>query len=131
MEKKEILQYWLKSADEDFEVMQSLFEKRHYTWALFTGHLVLEKLLKAYYSQRIGNNAPYIHDLNKIADLGGLELTEEQKDFLDEVTTFNIKARYPDYKERFKKKADHKFTDMHIERIKEFRAWLLSLIKHP
>jgi len=29
--------------------MQSLLENRHYTWALFVGHLVLEKLLKALY----------------------------------------------------------------------------------
>jgi len=28
--------------------LEDLFEKGHYTWALFVGHLVLEKLLKAY-----------------------------------------------------------------------------------
>ena len=35
------------------------------------------------------------HDLLKIAERANLELSEEQKDFLDEVTTFNIKSRYP------------------------------------
>ena len=32
----------------------SLFEKSHYTWALFIGHLVIEKLLKALYMQTLG-----------------------------------------------------------------------------
>ncbi|MBM4145016.1 MAG: HEPN domain-containing protein [Nitrospira sp.] len=56
-------------------------------------------------------------------------LTEEQKDFLDEVTTFNIKARYPDYKGRFYKKATKKFTEHYIKEIKEFRKCLIKNIK--
>jgi len=30
-------------------VAESLLEKGHYTWCLFVGHLILEKLLKAIY----------------------------------------------------------------------------------
>ncbi|MCG8603545.1 HEPN domain-containing protein, partial [bacterium] len=29
--------------------MEHLFEKEDYHWALYIGHLVIEKLLKAYY----------------------------------------------------------------------------------
>lgn len=58
-----------------------------------------------------------------------LQLTEAQKDLLDEVTTFNIKARYPDYKGRFYKKATKRFTENYILKIKEFRRWLIKRIK--
>ena len=48
-------------------------------------------------------------------------LTEEQKDLLDEVTTFNIKARYPDYKGRFYKKATKRFAEGYVSKIKGFK----------
>ena len=49
MEKEDIVKYWIESSDSDFQVMESLFENEHYVWALFLGHLVVEKLLKAYH----------------------------------------------------------------------------------
>jgi len=36
--------------------------------------------------------------------MSALELTEEQKYFLDEVNDFNLEIRYPDYKFEFYKK---------------------------
>jgi HEPN domain-containing protein len=101
MEKSEIIKYWLHSSDIDYKAMESLFDGGHYVWALFLAHLVIEKSLKAYYTENVDMNVPRIHDLLKIAQNGNLQLTEEQMDFLDEVTTFNIKTRYPDYKNRF------------------------------
>ncbi len=97
-------------------------------WALFLGHLVLEKLLKAYYVRQVGMEVPYTHDLTKIAELGRLSLSEDQKDFLDEVTTFNIKARYPDYKNRFSRKATKEFAEKYMGKIKEFRLWLRAMM---
>lgn len=82
MKQKKIIEYWINSSDRDYEVMNSLFEKKHYVWTLFLGHLVLEKLLKALYVKQVGVAVPYTHDLTKIADLTNLNLTEEQKTFL-------------------------------------------------
>lgn len=129
MTRDEIVQYWLESAEEDFIVMDSIFKTGHYVWALFIGHLVVEKLLKAYYVKNIDDNVPQIHHLLKIAEKSGLDLSEEDKDFLLEVTTFNIEARYPDYKHRFRKKATPEFTGKYISKIKEFRQWLIEKIK--
>ena len=125
MTKDEIIKYWLNSAKLDLKAMNSLFRSGHYVWALFLGHLVIEKLLKAVYVNNIDTNVPYIHNLTKIAEEARLELSEKQKDFLAEVTTFNIKVRYPDYKGRFYKKASKKFTEHYIKEIKEFRKWLI------
>lgn len=130
MTREKIIEYWLDSSDKDYEVMNSLSDKNHYIWALFVGHLVLEKLLKAYYAMQVGIETPYTHDLTKIADLSKLNLSEEQKDFLDEVTTFNLKARYPDYKNRFSRKATKEFTEKYLNKIKEFRLWLRDIITH-
>lgn len=129
MEKNEIIEYCVKSAGKDFRVMGNLYKNGHYTWALFLGHLVLEKLLKAVYVKNADENVPYTHDLTKISKKSGLVITEEQNDLLDAVTAFNIRARYPDYKGEFHKKATKKFTECYIKQIRDFRQWLLKQIK--
>jgi HEPN domain-containing protein len=104
--------------------MRSLFENGHRTWALFVGHLVLEKLLKALYVKNVSDQTPRTHNLLKIARASGLQLTEAQENFLLEVTTYNIKGRYPDYKQSFYKKATVEFTSNRIEQIEEMQKWL-------
>jgi HEPN domain-containing protein len=129
MTRDEIMRYWVDSSEVDFKAMENLFNNGHYVWALFIGHLVIEKLLKAYHVKNVDVSVPPIHDLTKIAEKADLTLSENQKDFLDEVTTFNIKARYPDYKNRFFRKATKEFTEIYITKIGGFRQWLIEKIK--
>ncbi len=124
MERKEAVKYWVESSDLDYEVMQSLFANGHYAWALFLSHLVIEKLLKAYYVKNIDLNYPRIHNLIEIANKAGLVLSDDQKVILEELTTFNLRARYPDYKNRFQKKATRQFTENQISKVNGLRKWL-------
>ena len=109
--------------------MESLYDKGHYVWALFVAHLVIEKLLKAHYVRNVDNNPPLIHHLLRLAEQAHIDLSEDQKNYLLEVTTFNIRTRYPDYKFKFHKKASEEFTRQHITAIKELRQWLIEKIK--
>jgi len=127
MPKDEMISYWINSSDRDYQVMVDLFEKGHYTWALFMGHLVIEKLLKAIYSQKYTKNPPLIHDLLRLAEKCGLDPEEEQKDIFDTVTIFNIQARYDDYKLEFYHKCTKDFTDKWIHSIEELRSWLKKI----
>jgi len=128
MDKKEIAKYWIKSADNDFATMNYLFKGKNYPWALFVGHIVIEKLLKAYYTRNIDTNTPYLHDLLRIAEKAKLSLSEEQKNFLDTLTSFNIKARYDDYKLKFYTLCTKKFASEHVAKIKEFRLWIKKML---
>lgn len=38
-----VLRHWIESSDKDYETMVHLFESKDYTWALFIGHIVIEK----------------------------------------------------------------------------------------
>ena len=129
MEKDDIVKYWIESSDSDFQVMESLFENGHYAWSLFLGHLVVEKLLKAYHVKKVDADYPRIHNLPEIAHRASLELSDEQKLVMAELTTFNLRARYPDYKNRFQKKADRQYTETHLNKIREMRKWLQEKIK--
>ena len=124
LNKEKLLKYWIASSDNDFRAMVHLLEKGDFTWSLFIGHLVIEKLLKAWYVQNISNTPPFIHDLVRLAEKGGLSLGEDQKDILDTISAFNLRARYDDYQMEFHKKCSKNFTEKWIDIIKEFRGWI-------
>ena len=128
LKNKTLIKYWIDSSNRDFKTMNNLFEKKDYHWALFLGHLVIEKLLKAYYIKIVDNNPPLIHNLLRLAEKSQLQLSQEQKDFLVSVTTFNIRARYDDQKLDFYKTCTKKFTTEWINSIKDFRKWIRKLL---
>ncbi len=129
MNKIEYIQYWIDSAEIDFKAMKNLFKSKDYVWALFLGHLVIEKLIKAIAVKNNVQSIPKIHDLNKLAKKAGLEIGAQLADELDVITSFNIEARYPDYKNEFYKRCNYQFTKKHINKILEIRLWLLNQIK--
>ena len=129
LHKKEIINFWVETAENDYKTMLNLFESKDYHWSLFMGHLVIEKLLKALYVKNKNGNIPRTHDLLRLAEKAVIDTTEDQKDDLDFITTFNIRARYPDYKQSFYKKCDYDFTANNIEKVKGLRMWLHSMIK--
>ncbi len=128
MTKDELVRYWVDTSNDDYIVMESLFANGHYAWSLFLGHLVVEKLLKAYYVKNVAVDCLRIHNLVRIADMAGLEVTDSQRIFLAEVTAFNIRTRYPDHKREFSVTANREFTALYTGKIKEFRQWLLQQI---
>jgi HEPN domain-containing protein len=46
--KQDKVQYWITAAENDWRVAGHLYEKNDYPYALFFGHLTIEKLLKAF-----------------------------------------------------------------------------------
>jgi HEPN domain-containing protein len=127
--KEKLIQYWLESSDDDFETMEAMYKSKRYNWTLFVGHLMIEKLLKAYYVKVNEDFPPFMHNLLRLAEKSGFELNEENKLFFITVTAFNINARYDDYKMSFQKKCTPEFTDQWIEKLKEKRLWIKKLIK--
>ena len=126
MNSQDLIKYWLESSDRDYISMLKNYEARQYTWALFIGHLVLEKLLKAIYA-KVNKDKPYppkIHNLNILAEKCGLTLSIEQKRILFTCNSFNISARYEDYKNDFYNKCTEDYTKQQIENIEEVRKWL-------
>ena len=61
-EKEKIVKYWLESSDDDFETMEIIYKAKRFSWSLFIGHLMLEKLFKAYYVQKREEYPPMIHN---------------------------------------------------------------------
>lgn len=110
--------------------MMNLYNSGDYHWSLFIGHLVIEKLLKAMYVKNVSENHPKTHDLLRLSEKSLLEIDEEKQDLLDLITTFNINTRYPDFKRSFINKCTKEFTLDNINKIKELRTWLMSMLNN-
>ncbi|HEX9972896.1 MAG TPA: HEPN domain-containing protein [bacterium] len=129
MKKEEKVRYWLKSAEYDWKTAGHLFEKRDYPYALFFGHLTIEKILKAIFANKFEETPPLTHRLTYLAEKIGLELCPERQEILEIVTDFNLEARYPDERFLFYKKCTRKFTNKKLQKIQELREWLLKQVK--
>jgi len=118
------ISHWISRSEQDFETMIHLYDSKDYHWSLFIGHLVIERLLKALVVQRTKSHPPFTHDLRRLSKLSGIVLNEEQKRQLDTITTFNLNARYDDYKLDFYKKCTSEFAEKWISNIKTLREWI-------
>jgi HEPN domain-containing protein len=123
-----IKSYWISEAEEALNVTDHLFEKKDYSYALFFGHLAVEKILKALYVDNKKEHAPPIHNLQRLANLTGISLGEDKADKLILISSFNIEARYPDVKRSFRKKCTKEFTLEQIQILKEIYKWLKEKI---
>lgn len=118
--------HWRKSSDENYATMQNLIKTREYAWSLFLGHLVIEKLLKALYVKRLQKHPIFSHDLLRLAQKIEIELPNDYNEWLDEITTFNLNARYDNYKQSFNELCTVEFSNEWIDKIEILRKWLIS-----
>jgi HEPN domain-containing protein len=128
LNKENVINHWISTSEEDFETMTQLYQNKNYSWSLFLGHISTEKLLKAYYVKKHSSHAPFTHNLYRIAELSNLEISDEQADLLDKITTFNINARYDDYKREFYSLCTKEFTEEWIENIKKIQQWIKTML---
>ena len=122
----DLIEYWFKSADEDYDTMLYMKDGKKNTWCLFMGHLVIEKLLKGLYAKNNPNDpiAPKIHNLILLSQKANLEVPTEIREKIQIINTFNISARYDDYKRTFDEKCTDDYTSEQVKNIEEVRKWL-------
>ena len=126
MTSEQLQKHWMESAEEDLDVMETLYKNKKYPQSLFYGHLVIEKLLKALFAKVNAESpiAPRIHNLEKLAALSKIELDQATFSSLSLITNFNMAARYDSNKRDFKELCTPKFTMEQIKEIRGLREWI-------
>ncbi len=104
------IEYWITSSKDDLDTAKKLFEAKKYHHSLFFVHLALEKILKATHVSKQKQAALPVHDLIRLAEKASVEIDREVTLQLAEISTFNVAARYDDYKFKFYKKATHEYA---------------------
>jgi HEPN domain-containing protein len=116
--------FWVMEAEEALRVAGHLVEKEDFSYALYFGHLALEKLLKAICVNNLKDHAPPIHNLVRLSEIAGLDVEEKTLNALVTITGFNIESRYPDFKSTFRKKCTRDFTMDQMSEIRRIFKWL-------
>jgi len=121
--------YWLDLADDDLGAAKALLKSKHYLHMGFFCHLVIEKSLKAVIANNTDEIPPKIHDLPKLAVIGGIwdRLSAEQKNLIKIVVPLQIEARYPEYKERIASTLTFEFCAKLLNETEDFLCWIKKL----
>ncbi|HEX8947585.1 MAG TPA: HEPN domain-containing protein [Dissulfurispiraceae bacterium] len=118
------VKYWMDGAIYDLSVAEALYEKGKYPYALFMGHLAVEKLLKALGVKATKQHAPFTHSLSLLAQKSGLAFSQTTMKRLARFMEFHFEARYPEEQNKFYKKCTKQFTGKRLEEIMEVFNWL-------
>jgi len=130
MTKKEHIEYWLDSAQSDWESVSLLFDGGKFVQSLFFTHLTLEKISKAMYikfSQEI--YPPKTHDIVKLLSKTDIIFDDDMVVFLKAFNVYNLEGRYPDYLGNIYKTTSKENTSKLIHRAGEIRLCLLKMMQ--
>jgi len=126
---KELVKYWLKTAEYNYKSTLALFKNKQYADCLFWSHLVIEKLIKGLVVKNSAKIPKPIHNLLVLMKDAKLILSEKDRDILDQINNFNIRARYPDYRLKFHKLCTKQFVERNLNKIISLYQKLCQEIK--
>ena len=115
MNVNEKVQYWIEIAEYDLKTAEVMLDGKRLLYVGFMCHQVIEKILKAYYTFKLEEIPPFIHNLTILAKKSYIydEMSESQQEFIIFLEPLNIKVRYPSYKDKLFKT----FTEKKCEQI--------------
>ena len=127
MNKKDHINFWLRSGNESWEAALLLLEGKKNVEALFMFCLAIEKYLKAnWVNDNIEDIPPRIYDLQSVYSQTDLDLETDNVDFLDTINQWNIEGRYPDFKFSLYKLATDAYTEKQFYKLKTLKSCLLE-----
>ena len=118
--------YWIDIADYDLETADAMFITKRWLYVAFMCHQAIEKTLKAYWCGTMPESPPYTHNHMRLADGCGIyeKMSDEQKDFLDTITNYNIEARYPEDKETLARTLTPQACRQMIDETRHLIQWI-------
>jgi HEPN domain-containing protein len=116
--------YWIDGALYDIDTAETLFQNGKYPYALFFGHLAIEKLLKALFVKQKKQHAPFTHSLPFLASKLTIEIPVEIEEKLAGFMEFYFEGRYPEKQKEYYKRCTKKFAMENLNEIKDVFKWL-------
>lgn len=68
-DKDKIINHWFESSADDNRTIHAMYGAKSYNWALFVGHISIEKILKGLFVKKNDKNPPFTHNLYRLAEL--------------------------------------------------------------
>lgn len=127
MTKEKHVAYWLDIAEKDMGRAEMCFKNKDYVFCLFCLHMALEKTIKALWVKNNEvNYPPKIHNLVTLISNLPVGFNEEDLRWLDDMNTFQLEGRYPDYVGKIYKRCTKEFTEGIMDRTKKYLECLIK-----
>ena len=126
MTRDEQVQYWLDIANYDLDTAEAMHQTGRWLYVAFMCHQVIEKTLKDYWCATRDDDPPYTHSHQRLTTGCGIydEMSDDQRDFLDTITNYNIEARYPEDKEELTRTLTPQACRQMIDETKQMQQWI-------
>jgi len=120
------IKYWVEISDDDLDTAEILFEKNKLLYCGYLLQQTIEKILKAYYQQKLNSFPPKTHNLLYLTEVCELfdELNEEQENLLYQLNPLNLETRYPEYRAKISKTLTKEKLLKILTQTKEFQKWI-------
>jgi HEPN domain-containing protein len=115
------IEYWVKTAEEDFEVGKNLVLADKTRHGLFFLHLAVEKMLKACFCKMQQTTPPKIHNLPRLFEMAGFNKDDERQTVLATLNRFCLEGRYPEQQPVV---PDKKEAERYLQITDEVIKWL-------
>jgi len=131
MTNQEKYEYWLETAEYDLETAGTMLNSGRWLYVAFMCQQAIEKLAKGLYVLYIDDNVPLTHNIRFL--VGRFEkmlpekVSDEYKEFFEDLTALYIGGRYTDYKRKLSEKLNETEAKRYYQKAKETFAWLLSM----
>jgi HEPN domain-containing protein len=127
MTKEQYIDYWIETSNNDWVTVEAMFVAGRYLHCLFWAHLVLEKLAKALWVKNHTENIPpKVHNIVWLIEEALVEITSEDKIFLEVFNRFQLSTRYPDYLRKIESICTKNLTIEQLDKVNEIRQCLLN-----
>ena len=112
---------WVRKAEEHLEAASVLLQGDLYPQCVFFCEQAIETLLKSIWVEHASEGVPpRVHDLVSLAEDLGLELSEEQLEFLRKLAEQYMPTRYADIPVEYSRET----AENYHERTEELFSWL-------
>lgn len=100
---KKETEYWLETAEYDFDTAKAMFRTRRYLYVIFMCHRCLEKMLKGCVVEFTDVFPPRTHNLDMLLEVSRLKLPNDISDFVLKLSSQSVPTRYPKDLKQFTK----------------------------
>jgi HEPN domain-containing protein len=119
------IEYWVKEADSASDTARILIKKKRYLHGLFFCHLTIEKIIKAHVVKATNQIPPKSHNLFRLLENAGVEVTDENAEFLGVLMRYQLEGRYPGYNPQI---PDKKRVKEYFRKTSEILLWLKNML---
>lgn len=120
---RKTVEYWKEGSKYDMGVARALLKSRKYPYALFLGHLAVEKTLKALVVAHTRQHAPFTHSLTMLAEKTRLSFPPAIMEKLARFMEFYQEGRYPEEQKNYYRRCTKSFAELGLKEIAEVLRW--------